>query len=91
MRDPTPQVDCKYGAPMGRVSIVTDCDGKVSLRRVPLNSGGYDRGGAYWGHPNDLYWVGDESGGLDMFIRAKSRAAAKAAVLADWPGAKFYR
>ena len=37
------------GAPMGRVDIGSKPAKGVFSRRVHLNSGGYDRGGAYWG------------------------------------------
>lgn len=89
--NPTPAVNCRYGAPMGRPSRNQDCAGKVSLRRVPINSGGYDPGGAYWGIGQPLWWAGDESGGLDIFFRASTRAAAKAHVREQWADAKFYR
>ena len=91
MINPVPPVSCKYGAPMGRRSTNQDCVGKVNLRRVPINSGGYDAGGAYWGLGAPLYWAGDESGALDVFFRARSRDAAKLHVLEMWPEAKFYR
>lgn len=46
------KLDCKYGAPMGRTG--KDLTGnlgaiKLHLQHVPLDSGGYDEGGAYWG------------------------------------------
>lgn len=63
------------------------------LRRVRLNSGGYDSSGAYWGHGAPLYqwerWgadIGLESGTL----RATDRKAAKAAVRKLYPFARFY-
>jgi len=43
----------QYGASMGRDSCAFgefDKNQPVRLRRVPLNAGGYDEGGAYWGH-----------------------------------------
>lgn len=58
-----PQVDCKYGAPMGRdnvghepYTVVRGRNGrickkdqvKVYDKRVPMD-GAYDKGGAYWG------------------------------------------
>ena len=89
--NPVPEVSSKYGAPMGRRETNQDCVGKVSLRRIPINSGGYDSGGAYWGLGQPLYWAGDESGALDIFFRAPHRDAAKAHVLGLWEGAKFYR
>jgi hypothetical protein len=63
-------VSTKYGAPLGRRNIgsqpVTVIRGKrgrickkdqvkVYEKRVPLMDGGYDRGGAYWGTPSNLY------------------------------------
>ena len=52
--------DCKYGAPMGRISVLpidsykSDFNpGRVYDCKVPLYEG-YDRGGAYWGFPNNL-------------------------------------
>lgn len=89
--DPTPDVSSRYGAPMGRRSRNQDCVGKVSLRRIPIDNGGYDRGGAYWGLGQALYWAGDESGALDIFFRSGSRERAKAHVRDLWPDAKFYR
>lgn len=89
--NPTPRVNCARGAPMGRHGKAQDCQGKVSLRRIPLDSGGYDPGGAYWGLGQPLYWVGDESGALDDFLRARDRADAKRQILEDWPDARFYR
>lgn len=90
-RDPIPNVSSKYGAPMGRRSVNQDCVGRVSLQRIRINGGGYDRGGAYWGIGQPLYWAGDESGALDLFFRAASREAAKAHIRSMWPDAKFYR
>ena len=44
-------VDCKYGAPMGRASYGTKPEKvKIFTRRVPLSlDSAYDKGGAYWG------------------------------------------
>lgn len=91
--DPTPPVNCRYGAPMGRHTGANYLDtdaGPLYLRRVPLDSGGYDRGGAYWGCGQPLWYVADQDGNA-RFLRAASRDAAKAAIAADWPGARFYR
>ena len=51
------KVNCTYGAPMGRPEYLPrHYNGeRLHLRRVPLNSGGYDPGGAYWGHGLPLY------------------------------------
>ena len=63
------QVNCQYGAPMGRANIgkqpITVTSGnncrivkknqvKVYEKKVPIIDG-YDQGGAYWGYPSNLY------------------------------------
>lgn len=60
------KVNGRYGAPMGRgnveeCSITTDENGletfepgKTFDRRVELDGGGYDAGGAYWGRGTEL-------------------------------------
>jgi hypothetical protein len=89
--DPTPAVNCQYGAPMGRASRnALDTSERLYLRRVPLNGGGYDRGGAYWGHGLPLF-VAMDCDGDTLFLRARSRNAAKASLLEDMPDARFYR
>ncbi len=88
-----PPVNCRYGAPMGRACIEPRLSEptKVPLRRVPLNSGGYDAGGAYWGLGAPLWHALSVDGRLDTFFRARNRSAAKAAILADNPLARFFR
>lgn len=86
-------VSCRYGAPLGRHTgpdFLNTAAGKLYLRRVPLDSGGYDRGGAYWGIGAPLWECLDQDGNGRIF-RASDRAAAKAAVLADFEDAQFYR
>lgn len=86
-------VSCKHGAPMGRHTGPDYLDttaGKIYLRRVPLDNGGYDKGGAYWGHGAPLWEALDQDGNGRIF-RAPSRAWAKAEILADYPDATFYR
>ena len=86
-------VSSKYGAPMGRHTgpdyLATEA-GRIYLRRVPLNSGGYDAGGAYWGCGAPLWEAQDQDGNGRIF-RANNRDAAKADILADFPDATFYR
>lgn len=96
--NPTPDVNCKYGAPMGRPSrgvdqyTVNDDARPVYLMRVPLDSGGYDRGGAYWGTPSDLYYYeANPTGLISGYVRGRTREHAKAAVRAILPHARFYR
>ena len=51
------EVNCKYGAPMGRKSDnenLKPSNQKIFDCKVNLDYGGYDKGGAYWGIPNNL-------------------------------------
>ena len=71
-----PKVSCKYGAPMGRREYHTKPAGRtVLIANIPLDSGGYDCGGAYWGLGAPLYCATD-GGDYREFIRAWSRAEA---------------
>lgn len=49
------KVNCKFGAPMGRYNVGNKpTDKKIFDCNVPICSGGYDRGGAYWGLGSEL-------------------------------------
>lgn len=67
---------------------------KICLRRVRLDSGGYDECGAYWGVAGPLYWaaLAEPCGDLeyDATFRADDREDAKAIVRESFPGARFY-
>lgn len=70
--------DPKRGAAMGRGSDLSrDTTAALSIRKVPLDSGGYDPGGTYWGAPDDLYCVSDEDGAVS-YQRGASFDAVKA-------------
>lgn len=91
----TPRVDCKYGAPMGRRSWNDNAPdvpytGKFYLQHIPLDSGGYDRGGAYWGTGERVYGYAAADDSINGTLRAYDRADAKEQVLALYPGAKFF-
>jgi hypothetical protein len=92
--NPTPPVDSNRGAPMGRYSgpdpLNTDA-GRLYLSRVPINSGGYDAGGAYWGLASVALYCAMDQDGATRFFRAISRDSAKRQILADYPAATFYR
>lgn len=93
-KNPTPPVNAKYGAPMGRPDShpgdAAVIEGKFWLRRVYLNSGGYDPGGAYWGIGEPLYFFeGPE--GVHGYVRGATRDAAKRVIREACPGAKFAR
>lgn len=92
----TPDVNCKYGAPMGRSatwSNDTGYTGKMYLQRIPLNNGGYDRGGAYWGIGMPLYAytsASDTCEEITGYIRAYDRNDAKVIVRGKYPNATFF-
>jgi hypothetical protein len=86
----------QYGASMGRRDNITEsaCTIKFHLQRVPLDSGGYDPGGAYWGLGCGwLYYAhGDGAEEVqEMFFRAHNRDDAKTQVRAAFPNCTFYR
>jgi hypothetical protein len=107
-------VDGSRGAPMGRASGVwtkneygrlelvlhyNDLPFKLYLRQVPLYDGGYDKGGAYWGSPSNLWaaWAlvylpqVERELEVAFFVRASSRDEAERLVRLEFPNAKFYR
>lgn len=97
---PLSNVSSPRGAPMGRRDILPDNPAapvRLSLARLAMVDYDYDRGGAYWGNSpgTAIYRAVGESDTFDdvieVFIRAASRADAKAQILAILPGAKFYR
>jgi hypothetical protein len=73
-----PEMNCQYGAPMGRRTFPTKPSTKtVRLFRVKLDRGGYDDGGAYWGLPMWNLWCAmDTEGDYFDFVRANSRTEA---------------
>lgn len=94
-------VSSKYGAPMGRRSYRADPEApiKFHLRRVYLDSGGYDNGGAYWGFGEPLYQYSGyddiaapaEDELAEGYLRATTREDAKRQVRELYPRASFYR
>lgn len=103
MANATPNVNCRYGAPMGRASdnlsalVIMPTDGPMTLQCVKVNYGGYDAGGAYWGCGLPLYWwsieivEGDSRDECSGYFRAYDRAAAKAHIRELQEHVKFYR
>lgn len=87
--NPTPPVLCHFGAPMGRHDAPIDPSARLYLRRVPLDSGGYDAGGAYWGWAEPLYAYGD--GENWAYCRAPDRDAARNIVYRGWGAVVFWR
>lgn len=85
--------DIKRGAALGRPTIAGDSSfaGKLYLRHITLDSGGYDRNGTYFGHGARLFWCSDADGNVDRMLRAPNRDAAKSQILELYPQAKFFR
>jgi hypothetical protein len=95
----------RYGAPLGRadrdsyvdrtgkrhVMTVNENAAPFHLLRVRLDSGGYDSGGAYWGHGEPLYYYEGPISDISGYVRGRTRDAAKSAVRAKHPLARFYR
>ena len=87
------KVNCQYGAPMGRPGWNQEDreNPKIRLQRIRLDSGGYDSGGAYWGHGQPIWWAWSDNDEMNITLRAPSRESAKAKVREEIPGARFYR
>lgn len=72
------------GADMGRPNKIGEPQ-RLYLQRVRFIDECYDHGGAYWGMPADLWcaFAGSAEDVIDtmIFVRAKDRNAAKAAVM----------
>jgi hypothetical protein len=78
--DPFPPVSCAYGAPMGRRG--DNPANLLGLRRLHARRqgglDGYDRGGAYWGSPSNVWgvWAWIDGRPCVTYVRAHSRADA---------------
>lgn len=93
--NPFDDVNCKYGSPMGRVS-VGDLSGtprdRIEARRARGTDGDYDEGGAYWGGPIVNVWaVWERSRGSEtvQYVRADSREEAISRALGEVGGYAF--
>lgn len=86
-----PDVSSRYGAPMGRPNLLPESEltNPLYLQRVPFVDLCYDRGGAYWGMPANLYCAFSDE--CRIFVRGNSRSEAKSKVLAILPTATFHR
>jgi hypothetical protein len=83
--------DPSRGAALGRATVKDagkDYSGKLCLRRVRLDQGGYDPNGTYFGQGAPLYWCASDDGDIDYMMRANDRESARAMVLAEYPKAK---
>ena len=85
------KVDCKYGAPMGRLNCYPH-PACLYLQKVPMVDGDYDSGGAYWGGGStETLWCAFSSDNrVRLFERGKTRNEAKSNILRDYP-VTFYK
>lgn len=78
--NPFPEVSSRYGAPMGRCGDNSSnlMDVKRLHARHQGGGKGYDKGGAYWGLPSNVWGVWARMGGevVCCYVRASSRLAA---------------
>lgn len=95
---PLKNVSSQYGAPMGRRDTIPDDPQfpiRLSLVRLSWVDYDYDQGGAYWGGGTGEHIyraVGDaEDVVAEVFVRAKSREAAKSLIRQKLPAASFLR
>ena len=90
------------GSQMGRYSILPPAAlrpkfrSKLCLRRLKFVDEAYDKKGAYWGAPANVWcaWGYDAHGmedDVEYFFRADSREEAKQKVREVLPNARFYR
>lgn len=84
------------GSQMGRRNVLPDdrnIPAKLHLVRLPFVDGCYDKWGAYWGSPANVWcaWGDCAEVAVKVFIRANDRREAKARVREELPNARFYR
>lgn len=78
--NPFPEVSSRYGSPMGRTG--DNPANLQGLRRLHARhqggGDGYDKGGAYWGSPSNVWgvWGWVDGWACVTYVRAPSRAAA---------------
>lgn len=86
--------DPTRGAALGRPTIKDepkDYSGRLSLRHMRLDSGGYDKNGTYFGWGQRLYWCANEDHTVDFVMRADDREHARFLVLQQYPKAQVRR
>lgn len=78
--NPFPNVSCRYGSPMGRHG--DNPANLIGVRRLHARrqggGDGYDKGGAYWGTPSNVYgvWAWIDGEAVCVYVRANSRQQA---------------
>lgn len=78
--NPFPHVSGKYGAPMGRhMDNPANLQGMKRLHARHQGGGdGYDKGGAYWGYPSNVWgvWAWLDGDAVCTYVRAATRQKA---------------
>lgn len=75
--NPFPEVSCAYGAPMGRPEV--NPSSLLGMKRLHARcqggGDGYDKGGAYWGFPSNVWgvWGWIDGRPCVTYVRAWSR------------------
>ena len=74
------------GAPMGASNRLDDPEQPLYLQRVRMVDGDYAPDGTYWGGPpSEPLWCGFTIDGSNrIYVRARTRSQAAAAITADW-------
>ena len=82
--DPFENVSCRYGAPMGRKNFNEFTEQGKLCARHQGGGDGYDKGGAYWGTPSNVWavWVHGKGPDTVKYFRADCRSHAIDASLA---------
>lgn len=80
--NPFPEVGSAYGSPMGRKGGPEDVKPDFHRTAAKHQGGrdGYDRGGAYWGNPRNVWAVWNHGRGPETvrYVRANTAEGAKA-------------
>lgn len=78
------------GAPMGRIDTHRHnrtAPIQLIVHECPLDEGGYDEGGAYWGIGDPLWRAVSPDGGVGFFLRSKTRDDALGIVRTEYENA----
>lgn len=86
MKQQFSNVSAKYGAPMGRRSILDNPEATVTVFKMTMVDGDYDDGGAYWGAgpDNESIYVA-RGDGFEATTRAANAIQARANFAAEFP------
>jgi hypothetical protein len=80
--------DPSRGAALGRPTIKGEPEGKITVRRSPLDRQGYDRNGTYFGLGDKLFWIADEGGSVDFVTRSYFAETLARSLRRKYPGSE---